>query len=160
MYSSSQKILTLPEMAMRVQSWRITDNRVAFTNGCFDLLHLGHVDYLEKVAAFADFLVVGVNTDASVSNLKGSSRPLTDEVSRTRVLASLEFVDGVVLFEEDTPLKLINTLKPDVLAKGADYELADIVGAKEVLSWGGQVERIEFVEGYSTSAIVAKIQNA
>lgn len=131
---------------------------VVFTNGCFDLLHLGHVDYLEKAANKADKLVVGLNTDDSVRNIKGSQRPITDETSRSRIIAALEFVNLVVFFDEDTPKKLIETLKPTILVKGSDYLAENIVGADFVIENGGRVETIDLVAGYSTSSIIEKIK--
>lgn len=131
--------------------------KVVFTNGCFDILHRGHIDYLSKASALGDLLVIGLNSDASVSRLKGAHRPLQDEDSRSEVMASLSFVDYVILFEEDTPLELINTLQPDVLVKGSDYALHEIVGAKEVMQRGGRVIPLEYLPGYSTTAIEERI---
>ncbi|MEM7040909.1 MAG: D-glycero-beta-D-manno-heptose 1-phosphate adenylyltransferase [Bacteroidota bacterium] len=159
MHGTENKILSETALLRKLAEWRLRNHRIVFTNGCFDLLHLGHVDYLEKARQFGDRMLVGLNTDASVQRLKGETRPLQDEMSRARVMASLQFVDAVVFFDEDTPLKLIETVMPDVLVKGADYEIEQIVGAKEVLANGGKVERIEFVDGYSTSKIVDKILN-
>ncbi|MEL6535343.1 MAG: D-glycero-beta-D-manno-heptose 1-phosphate adenylyltransferase [Bacteroidota bacterium] len=138
--------------------WQQNGERVVFTNGCFDILHLGHVDYLEKARAKGDRLIVGLNTDQSVSRLKGPSRPLVNEQDRARVMAALQCVDAVVLFGEETPLELIQLLSPDVLVKGGDYTLETIVGADVVLDKGGVVETIAFVEGRSTTALVQKIQ--
>ncbi|MEM7654705.1 MAG: D-glycero-beta-D-manno-heptose 1-phosphate adenylyltransferase [Bacteroidota bacterium] len=145
-------------MKRRIASWRVLGDQVVFTNGCFDLLHLGHVDYLEKARQFGDRLVVGLNSDTSVRELKGAERPLVPEAARARVLAALEFVDGVVLFSEATPQELIEQLSPEVLVKGADYQLHEIVGHEWVLSHGGRVERIELVEGFSTSSLVEKLR--
>lgn len=128
-----------------------------FTNGCFDLLHLGHVDYLEKARQLGDKLIVGLNTDASVRRLKGPSRPLQDEMSRSRIMASLLFIDAVVLFDEDTPYELIREVAPDILVKGDDYTIENIVGHDLVLGRGGEVKTISLVKGYSTSGIVEKI---
>ncbi|MBP3253919.1 MAG: D-glycero-beta-D-manno-heptose 1-phosphate adenylyltransferase [Bacteroidales bacterium] len=130
---------------------------VVFTNGCFDLLHYGHADYLAKARSLGDVLIVGVNTDASVSRLKGTGRPVQDEKSRCMVLASMLCVDYVVLFDEDTPYNLIQSLQPDVLVKGADYKPQDIVGYDIVTANNGRVQTIEFAQGYSTSAIIDKI---
>jgi len=132
---------------------------IVFTNGCFDLLHKGHISYLEKAKALGDFLVVGLNSDASVKRLKGEGRPVKEIESRLAVLAGLESVDMVVVFEEDTPKNLIENINPDVLVKGGDYKIEDIVGADYVLSMGGSVETIEFVRGYSSSAIIQKMEN-
>lgn len=139
--------------------WRFKGYKIVFTNGCFDLLHLGHVDYLAKAAAKGDKLVVGLNTDSSVTRLKGPDRPITDQRSRAMVLASMSFVSLVVLFDEETPYKLITKIQPDILVKGADYNPVDIVGYNVVMEKGGRVETIEFLPGYSTSAIEAKIRN-
>lgn len=133
---------------------------VVFTNGCFDVLHRGHVEYLDRARRLGDRLVVGVNTDASVRRLKGSDRPLVDQEDRARLLAALECVDGVVLFDEDTPRALIASLLPDVLAKGGDYVPEDIVGREEVVESGGRVEVIPFVEGYSTTDLIERIQTS
>ncbi|MCX8492386.1 MAG: D-glycero-beta-D-manno-heptose 1-phosphate adenylyltransferase, partial [Cyclobacteriaceae bacterium] len=141
-----------------VGAWQKQNEKVVFTNGCFDLLHLGHVDYLEKARAKGDHLVIGLNTDDSVSRFKGSERPLQDQYSRARILAALQFVDLVVFFNEDTPLNLISELVPNVLVKGSDYLAENIVGADVVKKAGGKVETIDFVLGYSTTRIVEKIK--
>ncbi|RKZ26863.1 D-glycero-beta-D-manno-heptose 1-phosphate adenylyltransferase [bacterium] len=133
---------------------------LVFTNGCFDILHRGHCEYLFRARQLGDFLLVGLNTDDSVRRLKGSNRPYQPLEDRAYVLASLSFVDAVIPFSEDTPRRLILSVRPDVLVKGADYDISEIVGAKEVLSWGGKVERIPLVEGKSTTAIVEKIRNS
>jgi rfaE bifunctional protein nucleotidyltransferase chain/domain len=133
--------------------------KVVFTNGCFDIVHLGHVDYLEKARNLGGFLVVGINSDASVSRIKGPERPVVEEKSRTRVMASFGFVDAVVVFDQPTPLELIEYLRPDILTKGQDYLPENIVGAKFVLENGGKVETIPLVEGFSTSRIVNKINS-
>ena len=151
------KIVSLNEAVEKRQLWK--EQKVVFTNGCFDLIHLGHVDYLSKAADLGNKLIIGVNTDASVSKLKGNHRPIKDELNRSTILAAFSFVDLVVLFDDDTPIHLINQLKPNVLVKGADYKIDDIVGAKEVIKNGGKVELIPFVEGHSTSSLEAKIRN-
>ncbi len=133
-----------------------TGKKVVFSNGCFDILHRGHIEYLAQAANFGDILVIGLNTDNSVRRLKGKTRPLQDETSRTITLAALQFVDFVVLFDEDTPYDLINFIKPDVLVKGADYKAEDIVGYDVVTGNGGCVKTIELTKGYSTTAIVEK----
>lgn len=135
------------------------NKKIVFTNGCFDLLHIGHVDYLEKARNLGDFLVVALNTDASVQRLKGPERPISPEESRTRVMASLEFVDAVILFDEETPLEIISAIKPDILVKGNDYTIENIVGADVVLSGGGEVKTIPLVDGFSTTRLVNKIKN-
>ncbi len=157
MKPTSDKIKNLSEALELRQQWKQQNKRVVFTNGCFDILHLGHVDYLEKAKNTGDFLVVGLNTDASVRKLKGPSRPINNEYARARVLASLGFVDLVILFGEDTPLALITNLVPDVLVKGNDYTIDTIVGSKEVLSAGGEVKTIDLVPDYSTTKIVGKL---
>jgi D-glycero-beta-D-manno-heptose 1-phosphate adenylyltransferase len=155
---SEHKILTCPELLKQVAAWKAQGQRVVFTNGCFDLLHLGHVDYLEKAKQLGDKLLVAVNTDASVSRLKGPERPLQDEMSRARIMASLLFVDAVVLFDEETPYELIKMVMPDILVKGDDYAIENIVGHDIVLQNGGEVKTIQLVKGYSTSGIVDKIR--
>lgn len=129
---------------------------MVFTNGCFDLLHVGHVAYLEASKNLGNKLVVGVNSDDSVRRLKGPQRPVQEESSRARVLAALGCVDAVVVFDEDTPQELIKALRPDILTKGADYALENVVGRAEVESWGGRVELIALVEGHSSSALIEK----
>lgn len=141
----------------QVEAWQAAGEKVAFTNGCFDLLHRGHVNYLQATRSLADRLVVGLNTDASVSRLKGPTRPVADEAGRLEVMAALGCVDAVTLFDEPTPLELIQTLKPDVLTKGDDYSIDTIVGAQEVISWGGQVLTVPLVQGYSTSSLIQKV---
>jgi rfaE bifunctional protein nucleotidyltransferase chain/domain len=157
MFETATKIALLPDAILRADAVRDTGKRIVFTNGCFDLLHLGHVDYLEKARNLGDFLVVGINTDASVSSLKGPSRPVSPEASRMRVLAALAFVDLVVPFGEPTPIGLIESLKPDILTKGNDYSLETIVGADFVMGYGGKVETIPLVEGFSTTNFVNRI---
>lgn len=144
-------------LAKQVTSWQLHNEKVVFTNGCFDILHLGHIDYLTKAADLGDRLIIAVNTDASVSSLKGPSRPIIDEETRAMKLASLVFVDAVILFGEETPLKLITEVRPNVLAKGGDYTIDTIVGASEVQDNGGEVVVIPFLEGHSTTSIVNKI---
>jgi rfaE bifunctional protein nucleotidyltransferase chain/domain len=137
--------------------WRFQGRKIVFTNGCFDILHKGHVEYLSKARDLGDILIIGLNTDASVSRLKGSGRPVQDQSSRALVLASLRFVEAVVFFEEDTPYNLIDLVKPDVLVKGGDYTEENIVGADVVKANGGSVVIIPLVEGYSTSGIIKKL---
>jgi rfaE bifunctional protein nucleotidyltransferase chain/domain len=156
---SKDKIMSRPALVAAMAEWKAQGRKVVFTNGCFDLLHLGHVDYLEKARHLGDVLVVGVNTDASVSCLK-PGRPLQDEVSRTRILASLLFVDAVVLFDEQTPLALIEATVPDILVKGDDYNISGIVGHELVLQNGGQVLTVPLVAGYSTTRIVERIRQS
>jgi rfaE bifunctional protein nucleotidyltransferase chain/domain len=137
--------------------WRFQGKKIVFTNGCFDILHLGHIDYLSKAKDLGDKLVIGLNTDLSVNKLKGKKRPIQDEVSRAMILASLSFVDIVVYFGEETPYNLIKITQPDILVKGADYKPEDIVGYDIVKNKGGEIVTIEFLDGYSTTAIEKKI---
>ena len=155
--SQAEKIRDAERAARLVEAWRRDGQRVVFTNGCFDLLHAGHVTYLEAARALGDRLVVGLNTDRSVSALKGPTRPVIHEEDRARVLAALEAVDAVVLFDDDTPLALIQALRPDVLVKGDDYREDQVVGATEVKAWGGRVALIPVVPGRSTSGILDKV---
>ncbi len=157
-YLTESKIVSRETISRRVNAWRVRGDVVVFTNGCFDLLHLGHVDYLEKASLLGDRLVIGLNSDSSVAALKGDDRPIMDEHSRARVLAALQFVDGVVIFDEATPLELIKVIEPDVLVKGQDYKPEDVVGKEVVEQRGGSVQTVPLVDGYSTSAIVEKIR--
>ena len=152
------KIGNLDEVATRVRQWRGQGERVVFTNGCFDLLHVGHVTYLERARRHGHRLVVGLNSDRSVRALKGPERPLIGEQDRARVLAALASVDAVVLFDQDTPIELIRRLRPDVLAKGADYREDEVVGSAEVRSWGGQVVLVPLVENHSTTDIIGRVR--
>ncbi len=154
------KIFTLPAIYHQLNIWRFGQQKIVFTNGCFDIMHLGHIDYLSKAADMGSKLIIGLNSDASTQKLKGNTRPINNELSRSILLAALFFVDAVIIFDDDTPLNLINHIKPDVLVKGADYTIANIVGADEVLKYGGQVATIPFINGYSTSAIEQKILKA
>lgn len=151
------KILDESTLQSRLEEWRKMGCKVVFTNGCFDILHRGHVEYLAQAAEKGDVLMIGLNTDASVRRLKGETRPINDEQSRALLLAALEFVDAVVLFDEDTPYSLIEKVRPDVLVKGADYKPEDIVGYDVVTSYGGTVETVPLVEGFSTTKIVEKM---
>lgn len=158
MYRSAQKIFQDESaLAKKVNYWRFHDRKIVFTNGCFDLLHLGHVEYLENARALGDVLIVGLNADASVRALKGPERPFQNEEARARILAALEFVDGVVLFEEETPVALIELVKPDVLVKGGDYQVEDVAGGDFVVANGGSVEILPFIEGHSTTALSEKM---
>ncbi len=154
-----QKILSSDQLEQKLALWRMQGKKVVFTNGCFDILHLGHVDYLSKAADFGDYLVIGLNTDASVSKLKGLSRPVNPEQARAGILASLFFVSAVVLFDQDTPYDLIKKVQPDVLVKGSDYKAEDIVGYDIVKARGGKVVTIDFLEGYSTSSIIDRLRS-
>lgn len=153
------KICTLEQAETLVSGWKNEGKKVVFTNGVFDLLHIGHITYMAKAAEEGDKLIIGLNSDSSVKRIKGESRPVNDQNSRAAILAALFFVDGIVVFEEDTPLNLISTLLPDVLIKGADYAIENIVGGKEVIANGGEVKTITFVEGYSSTSIIQKIKN-
>jgi D-beta-D-heptose 7-phosphate kinase/D-beta-D-heptose 1-phosphate adenosyltransferase len=154
---AQSKIHTAQDLDSIVDKWKKKGDRIVFTNGCFDILHAGHIKYLEAAAEKGDRLVVALNSDESVQKLKGESRPINVLDSRMYIVASLQCVDAVVAFNEDTPINLINKLKPDVLVKGGDYKKDTIVGATEVESWGGSVEVIPYVEGYSTTKIESKI---
>lgn len=157
MFQTKDKILDQKEALQKTASWKDNGLEVVFTNGCFDILHLGHVDYLEKAHAKGDKLILGLNSDESVSRLKGKNRPINKQDARARLLAALAFVDAVVIFGEDTPLELITYLRPDVLVKGKDYEISNIVGADIVIENGGKVETIDLVDGFSTTGIISKI---
>ena len=137
--------------------WQRNGERVVFTNGCFDLLHPGHISLMNQARAAGDRLILGLNSDQSVRRLKGDSRPVQDEAARAMVLASLGTVDMVVIFDEDAPLDLINALRPDVLVKGADYAEEDVVGAAEVQSWGGELVLARLIDGESTTGTIAKL---
>lgn len=152
------KISTLDDLLLLISRWRSADKSVVFTNGCFDIIHLGHIDYLHKAAALGDYLIVGVNGDASTRRLKGAHRPIQHEISRSSVMAALGCVDAVILFNEDTPESLIQGIKPDVLVKGGDWPLDKIVGSSFVQSYGGLVTTIPFIDGYSTTLIEQKIR--
>ncbi len=154
---AQSKIFDRQGLADQIALWRKNGDRIVFTNGCFDILHAGHIRYLESAASLGDRMIVAVNDDASVQRLKGPTRPINVLDSRLYLMASLSCIDGVVPFHEDTPLAMINELRPDILAKGGDYEPDSIVGANEVKSWGGSVEVIPFVAGFSTTRLENKI---
>lgn len=154
---SSQKISDWEGIADKLKEWRRKKEKIVFTNGCFDILHLGHIDYLEKARSLGNRLIIGLNNDSSVTKLKGAGRPLYQQEARARILAALEFVDIVIMFDQETPYDLINHIKPDILVKGNDYLSENIVGADIVKSKGGKVVTINLVEGYSTSALIEKI---
>jgi rfaE bifunctional protein nucleotidyltransferase chain/domain len=151
------KIFDQEKLVRQLSAWRLLSKKIVFTNGCFDILHLGHVDYLGKAADEGDILIVGVNTDQSTAKLKGPHRPINNEEQRSMILASLHFVDAVILFDEDTPYNLIKLVQPDILVKGADYKPEEIVGYDIVKAKGGSVKTIDFLPGYSTSLIEEKI---
>ena len=159
-FRTKDKIVS-PEEARKLRnSWRLKDEKTVFTNGCFDIMHLGHITILENAYHLGDHLIVGVNSDSSVKRLKGESRPIFPENDRARMLASLEFVDLVVIFEEDTPENLIKILKPDILVKGEDYKDKEVVGREFVESYGGEVILLPLVKGYSTTEIIRRIKEA
>lgn len=151
------KIFSFSELKAQTEKWRDDKETIVFTNGCFDLLHLGHIDYLAKTRNLGTRLVVGLNTDRSVQELKGPSRPVKDELSRSHILAAMSFIDAVILFDEETPIKLISMVNPDVLVKGGDYAIKDIVGHELVQKNGGKVCTIPFVKGYSSTKLIDKI---
>lgn len=154
----NKKIYTREELIRQCNIWRYKGKRIVFTNGCFDILHHGHLDILTKAADLGDILIVGLNTDQSVKRLKGEERPVNNEADRAFQLASLLYVDAVSLFDEDTPKELIEALNPDILVKGGDYTADKIAGAQHVLANGGKVEIIPLVQGYSTTGIIANIK--
>jgi D-beta-D-heptose 7-phosphate kinase/D-beta-D-heptose 1-phosphate adenosyltransferase len=153
---AEDKVVSRDELVQRVALWKANGERVAFTNGCFDLLHVGHITLLEQARRFGDRLIVAINSDASVQALKGPTRPVVNEGDRARVLASLAAVDAVVVFGEETPLELMVAARPDVIVKGGDYNVETVVGAKEVMAWGGQVKIVPTVAGFSTTGMIAK----
>lgn len=155
------KIITDPVVLDRlIAVWKFKENKIVFTNGCFDLIHRGHIEYLAKASAMGDVFVVGLNTDTSVRSIKGRSRPLQDEYSRALILAAMRFIDYVVLFNEDTPENLIRKIQPDVLVKGGDYKPSEIVGHDIVTAKGGKVVTIELVENFSTTQLIKKIRKS
>ena len=156
--SMSKKIVTVEQAKNIIYGWKLLGKTCAFTNGCFDILHQGHIFSLGEAAKEADYLIVGLNSDASVQRLKGPSRPINNTENRAIVLSNLAIVDLLIVFEEDTPLELIKALMPDILVKGGDYTIDQIVGAKEVIAGGGKVIINPIVEGYSTTELIEKIK--
>jgi rfaE bifunctional protein nucleotidyltransferase chain/domain len=157
---TDKRILDLVSVQRLCNIWRMKGDRIVFTNGCFDILHRGHVEYLQEAAALGDRLVIGLNSDASVKRQnKGPERPLNDELSRAKVLAALRLVDAVVIFDQDTPLELIQAIGPDVLVKGGDWPEDKIVGADLVKARGGSVHSLKLVDGFSTTGLVEKIRH-
>ena len=156
----NSKIFTIEELKAKTNSWKENGQKVVFTNGCFDIVHRGHIELLARTADLGDKLIIGLNSDSSIQKLKGEDRPIINEQSRAVLLAALSFVDAVVLFSEDTPLNLISTLVPDVLAKGGDYEIETIVGYEIIQQNGGEVILVPFVDGFSSTAIIDKIKNS
>jgi rfaE bifunctional protein nucleotidyltransferase chain/domain len=140
--------------------WRFKNQSIIFSNGCFDILHLGHIDYLSKAADLGNVLIVGLNSDSSVKKIKGVNRPLNKETDRAILLASLGFIKAVVIFEEETPYELIKAVSPDVLVKGSDYDIDKIIGHDIVKTNGGEIKTIDFLEGYSTSSLIKKIKSS
>jgi D-beta-D-heptose 7-phosphate kinase/D-beta-D-heptose 1-phosphate adenosyltransferase len=151
------KILALEPLLIRLAEWRASGNRIVFTNGCFDILHVGHITLLEQCREFGEKVVVGLNSDTTVKSLKGPTRPLVSENERARVLAALGATDAVIIFAEPTPLELIRSLRPDVLVKGGDYSTSTIVGADDMATWGGRVEIVPTVSGVSTTNTIRKM---
>jgi len=154
------KIMSLDQLVYTRNQWALENKKVVFTNGCFDILHFGHVHYLADAAECGDKLIVGLNSDSSVKKLKGTNRPINDIMTRKVILAGLSFVDAVIIFEEETPLELIQQITPDVLVKGGDWDPSQIVGSDWVLQHRGTVHALPFVKGYSTTSIETKIKNS
>lgn len=152
------KIYSLSDLKIQSDKWKENGEKIVFTNGCFDLVHRGHIEVLANTADLGDKLIIGLNSDSSIKELKGENRPIMDEISRSILLASLQFVDAIVFFSEETPYKLIETLIPDVLAKGGDYKVTEIAGNGVVLENGGEVILFPFIDGISSTNIVEKIK--
>jgi rfaE bifunctional protein nucleotidyltransferase chain/domain len=152
------KIIDINNIEPFLTYWKLKNRKLVFTNGCFDIIHRGHVEYLAQAADYGNELIIGVNTDNSVRRLKGETRPVQDEIARAMMMASLQFVSAVILFDEDTPYELIKKIQPDVLIKGSDYDITDIVGYDIVKAKGGEVKTIDFIEGYSTTSIIEKLK--
>jgi len=152
------KILDIEQLERKLAYWNFKNQKIVFSNGCFDILHRGHIEYLAKASSFGDIFIIGVNTDNSVKRLKGKNRPVQDEYARALVLSSLHFVSAVVYFDEDTPYELIKKVQPDVLIKGSDYKVEEIVGNDIVMQKGGEVKTIDFIPGYSTSSIIEQLK--
>ncbi|WP_288428679.1 D-glycero-beta-D-manno-heptose 1-phosphate adenylyltransferase [uncultured Spirosoma sp.] len=157
---TESKIVTREQAVEQANAWRAVGESIVFTNGCFDIVHLGHIDYLEKARNLGQRMILGLNTDASVSRIKGPLRPVVNEYARARLMAALAFVDAVTLFDEPTPLALIEAVRPDILVKGDDYSISSIVGADFVLGNGGRVETVALVPGYSTTSLIARIKES
>lgn len=152
------KVYTKEVLVQHVARWRVQGNNIVFTNGCFDLLHAGHIEVLKQAKTFGDKLIIGLNADMSVKKLKGETRPIINQNYRATLLSSIEYVDAVIFFEEDTPIRLIELIKPDILVKGGDWEKEQIVGASFVQNYGGEVKTIPMVDGLSTTSIMKKIK--
>lgn len=155
-----EKIFSLDELKIQVDSWKKSGEKIVFTNGCFDIVHRGHIEVLARTADLGDKLIIGLNSDCSITKLKGENRPILNEKSRALLLASLTFVDAIVLFSEETPINLISILLPNVLAKGGDYNINTIVGHKIVQNNGGEVILVPFVDGFSSTNIIERIKNS
>lgn len=155
--SIKNKIYNLDKLVLQLKVWEKEGKKIVFTNGCFDIIHQGHIDYLAKAKDLGDKLIIGLNTDQSVSTIKGKNRPIQDEKSRAIILASMQFVDAIIYFSDPTPYELIKAIEPDILVKGADYKPEDIVGYDIVKQKGGEIKTIEFLEGFSTTSIENKI---
>ena len=154
----NSKIINIAELERLLARLRFLNKKIVFTNGCFDIIHRGHVEYLMKANELGDVMFLGLNSDSSIRKLKGNNRPVQDQVSRAKILASMIFISYVILFDEETPYNLIKIVQPDILVKGGDYDIKNIVGYDIVTGKGGQVLTIPFVEGYSTSAIIKKLE--
>ena len=157
--SIQNKIYTPPDLERQMKKWKSAGDKIVFTNGCFDILHKGHVEVLAKISNLGNRLIIGLNSDSSIKNLKGENRPIIEEDSRALLLAALQFVDAVILFSEETPSQLISEIVPDILAKGGDYKIEEIVGYEVVQQNGGKVITIPLTKGFSSSDIIDKIQN-
>ena len=156
----NSKIFSLDDLKNQVNAWKQAGEEVVFTNGCFDIIHRGHIEVLAQTADLGDRLIIGLNSDSSIQKLKGEDRPIIDQQARAILLAALSFVDAVILFPEDTPINLISTLLPDVLAKGGDYEIETIVGHEIVQNNGGEVILVPFIDGFSSTTIIDKIKKS
>ncbi len=150
----SKKIYSRVDLEKMIDNWKQNSNKIVFTNGCFDIVHRGHIDVLSKIADLGDKIIVGINSDKSINKIKGEKRPIIDQVSRSLLLASIGFIDAVIIFDNDTPLELIESINPDILAKGGDYKVEEIVGHNTVIKNGGRVITIPLVKGFSTTNIV------
>jgi len=154
------KIIDINELKNKKAYWKFTEQRIVFTNGCFDIIHRGHIEYLAQAASYADIMIVGLNTDKSIKKIKGENRPVNNELSRAITIASLQFVNFVIMFNEETPYNLISEIVPDVLIKGSDYNKKDIVGYDIVKNNGGEIVTIDIIKGYSTTLIIDKIKKS
>jgi len=152
------KIIDYKDLIPTLTYWGLKNKKIVFTNGCFDIIHRGHIEYLAQAANYGDVLIIGLNTDNSVKRIKGESRPIQDQYARAITLAALHFVSAVIFFDEDTPYELIKKVQPDILIKGSDYKAEDIVGYDIVKAKGGEVITIDFIPGYSTSSIIEKLK--